>query len=168
MYLEAKRKNGELPRGLIKACAAFFPVAPRQVGRVFNEISKKVNHWKIDHDGDQYPDVLFQDGQRNNGGTIKHNRADVQAKVRATPLKDRMNLQVLSGYIDVPKATIHRIFKEGNLKRHSSALKPKLTDRNKNWNYDFARSKIDWSSEYDLRSGVKLVDFMDEVHVDKK
>ena len=97
-----------------------------------------------------------------------HNRADVQAKVLATALKDRMNLQDLSGNIDVPKATLHRIFKEGNLKRHSSALKPKLTDRNKNWRYDFARSKIDWSSEYDLRSGVKLVDFMDEIHVDEK
>ena len=83
LYLEAKKKNRELPRGSIKACANSCRTKTSR--RVFNEILKKVNHWKIDRDGDEYPDILFQDGQRNNGGTIKHNGADVQANVPQRP-----------------------------------------------------------------------------------
>ena len=105
---------------------------------VFNEISKKIQQWKINHDGEQCPDILFADGQRNNRGTIR------QAKPSDTSLKDRMNLKVLSGNIDMPKTRLHWIFKQVYLKQHS-LLKPKLTAGNMDWGCNFAWSKIGWS-----------------------
>ena len=167
LYLEGRKKNGELPRGSIKACAKFFPVAPRQVGRVFKEISDRINTWKVDNDGDEYPDHLFQNNQRENGAKRKHVPSAVQNRIKLVPLKDRMNLQVLSGHIDVPMTTLHRIFKEGHLYRHRNVLKPKLTDRNKKWRYEFARSKIDWD-DYDFRRPPQLSDMMDVIHIDEK
>ena len=166
LYLEGRKKNGELPWGAMRDCARFFPVAPRQVGRVYHNIDEKVKHWKIDHDGEQYPDKLFEDAQQKNGRPKKWDPLDIQQRTRGVPLSDRMNVEVLSEQIGVPKSSLHRLLQRGTLYKHTACLKPKLTAANIAWRYGHARSKV-VGYEHGMRR-MRISDMMDEIHIDEK
>ena len=72
--------------------------------------------------------------RRKNCGRKKL-RTDL-SDVLTVPLHRRRTIRSLANAIGVKKSTLHRWFKEGLLRRHSSTLKPLLTDDHKKTRLD--------------------------------
>jgi len=51
--------------------------------------------------------------------------------ITAIPFQDRTTLEDLARRLGVSKSHVHKHLKEGKIERHSSAIKPFLTDENK-------------------------------------
>ena len=79
------------------------------------------------------------------------------------PLSQRSTIRSLSAAINVPKSTLHRKFKQGQLRRHSNAIKPLLTDANKLQRTEFALSMLIPGT-----NPPKFQEMLDCVHVDEK
>nr|ABA96632.1 transposon protein, putative, Mariner sub-class [Oryza sativa Japonica Group] len=71
------------------------------------------------------------------------------------------HLQMQAG---VPKSTLHRMLKEGILRRHSNTLKPLLKEENKRSRLRWCLSMLDWHT---LPNEPKFVDMRNIVHIDE-
>ena len=76
------------------------------------------------------------------------------------PLNRRSNLRSLACATEISKSTLHRRLKEGDIRRHSSAVRPMLSEKNKVERVRFALSHI--------RSNGLFEDMYDHVHIDEK
>ena len=86
--------------------------------------------------------------------------------VREIPLSRRQSMRSLASALNVPLTRVFRRLKEGKLRRHSSNVKPLLTDSNKQQRVWFCLSKIDPIS-IEMREH-KFRDFFDMVYIDEK
>jgi hypothetical protein len=59
------------------------------------------------------------------------------ALLKSIPLRQRKNIRSLACAIGMPKSTVHKRITEGDLKRHTNAIQPSLTDQNK-------RCRVQW------------------------
>ena len=50
--------------------------------------------------------------------------------IKSIPLVNRKNVRALAAGMSLSASTIHRVIKDGRIKRHSNAIKPFLTDEN--------------------------------------
>jgi hypothetical protein len=77
------------------------------------------------------------------------------------PLSDRTCFRSTSAATGIPMTCLHRIVKRGAVRRHSSAVKPVLTEPNKQLRIQYALNNINMDRH--------LFDsMMDDVHVDEK
>ena len=76
------------------------------------------------------------------------------------PLAQRATLGSLAFAIGIPKTSLGRLLKTGNNVRHSSSLKPILTEENKQTCIKFRESLVQQNS--------LLMHMMQHVHVDEK
>ena len=80
-------------------------------------------------------------------------------------LHRRTTIRSVAAALDVSKSTMHRRIKEGNLKRHSNAIKPRLKEDNKKALLKLSLSMVDKCTLPNLQ---KFVDMYDIVYIDEK
>ena len=85
-------------------------------------------------------------------------------QLRSIPLKQRMIVEDVSSKLGISKSRIQRYLKKGLLRRHSSSIKPYLTDTNK-------MTRLKWCVdmvEQGLVGDPRFKDFFDYVFIDEK
>jgi DNA-binding Lrp family transcriptional regulator len=141
-----KTKPTVLSNGVTKEVAAQFMVPLRVVQRVWfdhlqgieNVCNKKpLNCW------------------------CKRVEVDPQAIMQIPPSK-RTTLKDLANELGISKSTLHRRFKEKEFRRHSNAIKPRITDDNKKARVRYALSMLDPDSEDPKFQGMYNIVHMDE------
>jgi len=85
-------------------------------------------------------------------------------QLRNIPLKQRMTIEDVSSRLGISKSRIQRYLKKSLLRRHSSSIKPYLTDANK-------KTRLKWCIdmiEQGLVGDPKFKDFFDFVFIHEK
>ena len=85
-------------------------------------------------------------------------------KLRDIPLKQRMTIEDVSSKLGISKSRIQRYLKRGFIRRHSSSIKPYLTDANK-------KTRLKWCIdmiEQGLVDDPKFKNLFDFVFIDEK
>ncbi|KAL4564074.1 hypothetical protein LXL04_028124 [Taraxacum kok-saghyz] len=146
--------NGELRRGSISDVAALSGVSKRTVSRIWKRA-------KV---------------QAENGSTIdlssmklkvvgrKRVQLDLN-QVSQIPLRRRTTVRSIAKSLGVSKSTLHRRIKEGELRPHTNAIKPDLTDANKTKRLEFCLSMITRPLS---NSNPTFHDMFNVVHIDEK
>jgi hypothetical protein len=90
--------------------------------------------------------------------------------VRGMPLTDRQTFSQLARNLLVSPSTVQRLFKRSHFRRHTSALKPFLIDKNKVSGVAYALAEIDGATlGAAAADGVaRFMDMFDCVDIDKK
>ena len=92
------------------------------------------------------PDNIFAgiaSRHKNSGRRSKYDIPEISAAVENVELSKRQTIRDVAEQIHVPKSSVHRIMKKtGFLKPHTSAVKPTLTDDNKDARLLFCRQHI--------------------------
>ena len=149
----SKRTDGKPVKGSFTATAAHFKVNPLTVSRI----------WKAGQNS------IVEGSIRANVSSKKKDKCGKKAteidldEIRAVPLSQRSTIRSLSAAINVLKSTLHRKFKQGQLRRHSNASKPLLTNANKLQTAEFALSMLIPGT-----NPPKFQEMLDCVHVDEK
>lgn len=101
--------------------------------------------------------------KKTNSGR-KKNEIDL-SDVANVPLQLRGTLRSFASAAGIPKSTLHRMLKEGLIRRHSNTLKPLLKEENKRSRLQWCISMLDWHT---LPNEPKFVDMRNIVHIDEK
>ncbi|KAF0685054.1 hypothetical protein As57867_003497, partial [Aphanomyces stellatus] len=105
--------------------------------------------------------VSVANRKKGNVGRKKAFTAEqIKEKLLAVPLADRTSFRSISEKTGIKLGTLHRCFKAGMFRAHSSAIRPFLTDANKYARLTFAASKVG----HDMTMNAML----DHVHLDEK
>ena len=83
------------------------------------------------------------------------------ATISTIPLNQRGTIRSTSAALRIPATTLHRRLQQGEIRAHSSAVKPQLTGENMTARMKLCRQHIDTDSRI-------FEDMMDVVHVDEK
>jgi DNA-binding transcriptional regulator YdaS (Cro superfamily) len=117
--------------------------------------------------------LLFGDGKSSRKrGKYKYDRDEVDAAIKAVPVKMRRSVRKVAMRIGMAKSTVNQYVhprypgEEPLLHRAISKLKPTLTDKNKEERYTFALDQINMATAHLLRP--RFLDMMDRVHIDEK
>ena len=175
------------PRAAFSAVAACFDVHRTTTARLWKQIQSKIPNLPTNQDDDDgsyngdnilldkhIPSAAFDTNMSaRRKGKFKHDRDDVQAKVAAIPFSKRRRTRMLAAQLETPQSSLMYILKEKGsvFRRHSNALKPKLTEENQQARLQFALSKINLNTTTPARHGPpqpKFNTLFDEVHVDEK
>jgi hypothetical protein len=84
--------------------------------------------------------------------------------LRNVPLKDRMTLEDVCNKLNMHKSKIQKLLKAGLIRRHSSSIKPYLTDANK-------KDRLKWCIDMidkDILDDPRFKDLFDIVFIDEK
>lgn len=81
------------------------------------------------------------------------------------PLNRRGTIRSLANALSVNKSSLHRLFKEGLLRRHSNSLRLYLKEENKLKRLQFALSMLDPST---LANNPKFIEMKNIIHSDEK
>ena len=115
-------------------------------------------------EANQNPDNIF-DGigsrRKNCGRRSNYNLDEISAAVENLGIEKRRTIRDVAEQVGVPKSTLHRLMKQtGFLRPHTSAVKPILTDENKNARVEFCRRHIGDNGRYAPMNNI--------IHVDEK
>jgi len=97
----------------------------------------------------------------NRGGKEKIDRDELFAAIQKIPLSERQTWRALAEQLEMPLATLFELKQKG-IFRHSSPLKPLLTDEHKWARVEHVLSKRD------PRRPMQYSNMFDEVHLDEK
>lgn len=151
--LLSAEKEGKLPKGVIGAVAAKFNVHRHTISRIW---TKAKADFKA---GMKFADVRSR--IKGNSGRKRKNRLEMQKKIESVELRKRSTLRSIAAASETPLSTLHKLLKEGFVKRVSNTVKPYLTQQNKIERLRFAVSM--------LVPGTSTFSVMhDVVHVDEK
>jgi hypothetical protein len=93
-------------------------------------------------------------------------RVDIDLlQVTNVSLNQRTTIRSLVGALNVSKTKMHKVFKEGQVRRHSSTLKTYLREQNKMEWLKFCTSMID---EQTVHYDPKFRDMHNIIHIDEK
>jgi hypothetical protein len=87
------------------------------------------------------------------------------SRVADIPLNRRGTIRPLAYALGISKSSVHRLFKEGLLRRHSNALRPYLKEENKKARLQWVLSKLDANT---LPNNPKFVDMKNIIHSNEK
>jgi hypothetical protein len=155
-FLLTQSTSGTLKKGSISTAARRFGFNTQTISSVWARGQASISN------GNDFANVSSRI-QGNSGR--KKKEIDI-AMVKDIPLRQRKNIRSLAFAMNVSKSTLHRRIKEGKLYRHSSALKPFLTEANKKSRLQYALSMIEPTS-----LNTELPTFkgsFDRVHIDEK
>ena len=118
--------------GVLSRVAKSFDVDRHTMSRLWRETrdrlireNKTIEEAAQDHE-------FFQTKKGNRGRKETYDRKLLRGIVRGIPKKSRRNFRTLAVATGVPRSTLHRMMhKERVFKRHSSPLKPILSEENK-------------------------------------
>jgi len=185
--LVALSDDGKPPRAAFSAVAAHFSVHRTTTARSWKQTNSKITDLPSNEDDDDgsdngnnilldkhIPAAAFDTNMSSRRkGKFKHDRDAIKAKVAAIPFSKRRRTRMLAAQLETPQSTLMHILKEKGsvFRRHSNALKPKLTEENQQARLQFALSKINFNTTTPTRHGPPQPIFntlFDEVHVDEK
>lgn len=86
-------------------------------------------------------------------------------RIKLIPLRKRTTIRGIAHALNLSTATVHRRIKDGNLRPHSNALRPGLTDANKIARVNFCLKMIDKGM---TQSSNSFIDMLDRIHIDQK
>jgi hypothetical protein len=99
--------------------------------------------------------------KKERGRNTKYSRDDLNAAIREIPLTLRRNLRTLAKRLQVSTNVLVRFKKAGEIRTHTSALKPTLTEFNEIQRVEYALSFVDEAT-------MKFKLMYDMIHVDEK
>ena len=133
-------KNGKLGKKDTRRVADQFGVHIRSVQRLWKRGKIQLAH--------NIPVVVASHKKGRSGH--KAIPLDLE-QLRNIPLKQRMTIEDVSSKLGISKSRIQRYLKKGLLRRHSSSIKPYLTDANKKTRLKWCVDMIDQSLVGDPR-----------------
>jgi hypothetical protein len=142
-------KNGRPMKGSFKMVATRFGVHWKTISRIWKHAQESIAA------GTLVPYLKM----RHTGAKMKV--TDVNAIVTSVPLRRRTTLRALSAATGIPTMTLWRRKKDGAIRAHSNAIKPLLTDQNKNDRLRFCLSMLQPST-------MTFLPMHDVVYVDEK
>nr|ACV32574.1 mar14 transposase [synthetic construct] len=152
--LAGKTNNGILRKNATTEVAAMFNVKRARVQAIWRRVKQcRAQGIPID----------VRSRKKKNCGRKKKeiNLTDV-ANV---PLQQRGTLRSFASASGIPKSTLHKMLKEGLLRRHSNTLKPLLKEENNQSRLRWCLSMLDWHT---LPNQPKFIDMRNIVHIDEK
>ena len=177
LVLWSKQQSGDLKDGSFGEVAKLFGVHKSTISRLWRAMNKKIedNMLEAGEAGDGEFNVnqlltdmeFFRSGKFNRGRPKKWDRSTMKEEIRRIPLGERTNWRALSVNVGIPKSTLHDMRRQGTFKRHSSALKPRLTEENKLARIEHVLEEID-PTTIDGRREAKYKNMHDRVDVDEK
>jgi hypothetical protein len=148
--------EGKLRLGSIEDAAKKFDIGREAVSRLWNNSTTTRLQ--------QYPDwneILSKKNER--GRKPLYDREAVKEACKEVARKKRKTIRALASSIDIPRSTIHRMKALDKIfVRHTSSLKPVLTDNHKLARIDYCLSMRDKGDP------TRFADMYDMVHVDEK
>jgi hypothetical protein len=177
--------NGKMKRGILQKLSIQLGFERTTISRQWAGMRKKLAHLLNNQDEDDHMgiihtsyDILFgiKHSDRRKG-KFKHDREELKAAALAIHQDRRPSLRHLSAQMGVPLTTLYYLLKgrkaptyqngETIFLRHSSKLKPTLTDENKLTRFLFAISRIKEQGT-SLRGPMKFDGQYNRVHIDEK
>lgn len=142
--------NGKLKRGMIKCISEKFSVSTQTVSKI----------WKRGQSTRPSNVLSLKKGQV---GRKKKNHL-LAGRICNVPLNKRKTIRSLAGALNMPKSSLHDQFKNGSLRRCTSALKPTLTAANKKERVLFALQHMHF-----FQNGIiEFTNMYDVIHIDEK
>lgn len=171
-------REGSTTPAIVTTTANLFKVTKNTIRRLWRETMQKVEEEQEREAGNNDFDLysllttvsFYESGSKRRGRKIKWDRDALKTQVRDIPLKNRRNWKELSCSTGIPKTTLHHMFRSGTFRRHSSSLKPLLSEQNKLARLEHALDEVDPVSLQfgDDGDGPMFKDFMDRIDVDEK
>ena len=129
---QQENNNGHLKRGSASQQAKKFDCDRKTVSRFWRQMMERVRAHNLTCDEaiTQGPD-FFASNCVNRGRPLKWNQEEVSAQVEELALRDRITYENLSKKIGIPRTTLQLMLRKGEFKRHTSSLKPTLTEDQK-------------------------------------
>ncbi|XP_021725286.1 uncharacterized protein LOC110692558 [Chenopodium quinoa] len=149
-WLLVKNSTGKLKRGTVKEASELFGVYRTTIYR----ISKQAK-------------ALWQNGDAVNMDSKKPKRVGKKgkhidlSKISEIPFHKRGNIRALAIALGVSKSTIHRFIKSGQIKPHTNALKPALTENN-------IKERLKWCLKAIDQDNGMFNDMYNTIHLDEK
>ena len=157
--LQGALKDGKLPHGELTKIAKIFGVTRVTISNLWKKGTRANGGRSVALI--RSPNILRSS---NVGGRrSKYDIEEVRAHVKSVPLRLRKCVRDLAAQVGLPKSTLQDFIKskKNGFRKHSSALKPMLTETNKYERVLWALSKVD-------ASGERYRNMEDEIHVDEK
>jgi hypothetical protein len=145
-------ENRILRRGAINDIAALFNVTRLTVSALWKRGIASLQS------GGSVMDVS---SRKRNYGWKWNDVVDQLKAINNVPLNRRGTVRSAASSLAIPKTSFHRAIKRGNIRPHTNAIKPLLTNINKEQRVVFCKSNI--NTERDM-----FHDMLDVVHVDEK
>lgn len=150
--------NRPLPYGAISMVAKKFQIGREVVSKMWNKATLSRSLGVVVKE-----EVISHNGSRRAGKT-KWDTDEMVKETKAIPRKKRKTYRALATRLGMPKSTVHRMKQKRKVfVRHSSALKPTLTDVNKLARVSYALEQRDAAED-----NKNYENMYDRVHVDEK
>lgn len=178
-----QQENGRPGRGSVPRIAAEFNVDRRTIERLWRTHKNKIDEYVNNHNGAPVDEgdirnlindlTFYESGRHLSGRKMKWDITALKGEVKAMPLTNRQNFVMLSRNIAVPRTTLQRMKKDGHFRRHTSSLKPYLTEENKVARIIYALDEVDGATHVGgvgtAGDGiVRFKDMFDRVDIDEK
>ncbi len=150
-------RKGRPAQGAFSKVAAQYNVHPKTVSRIWHRGRSSLEAGAI---------VADVSSKRKGSCGPKSKMNDINFALTALPLNRRGSLRSISAATGIPITTLHRQLKAGSIRRHSSTIKPLLTDTNKKDRLKYCLSMIFDPKFPDQLP--KFQDMLDCIHVDEK
>jgi protease II len=148
-----KSNREKLKRNTTKEVAELFNVNRHAVWRIWRQAKQcRANGLTVD----------VRSRKANNGR--KRVELDLSL-VEVIPLHRRCSIRSLAHSLGMPSSTVHRMFKDGFLRRHSNSLKPYLREENKKERLKWCLSMLD---DHTLQTQPKFKEMKNIIHQDEK
>jgi DNA invertase Pin-like site-specific DNA recombinase len=148
-----KSVNGRLKRNTTTRVVEMLHVSKYQVRRVWQRVKEcraQGRRWMLDQRGLRI-------------AAAKKIQVDLSEVLRL-PLHRRTTIRSVAAALGVPKSTLHRRFKEGQLRRHSNTLKPLLKEANKKERLRWCICMLDPQT---LPNKPKFIEMDNIIHLDE-
>ena len=131
-------ENRQLPYGAISMVAKNFEVSRQTVSALWNKSILSRLAQKV------HKDEVFSHNDNRNKGNRKWDEDEMLAVAKTIPRKQRKTYRALAKRLDVPLTTLYLMkTKRKVFVRHTSSLKPALTDDHKIARIDYALAQRD-------------------------
>lgn len=150
-WLLEESNGGRLRRGAVKDAASQFGVATKTINRIWSRGRQSIASGAI----------VANVSSLKAGRVGKKKMPFDSNAIKAVPLLARQSIRALATALNIPKSTLHDRLKEGSIRRHSSAVKPLLTDQNKLARVQFCIASLNLETRM-------FGDMMNMVHIDEK
>ncbi|ETL99801.1 hypothetical protein L917_03394 [Phytophthora nicotianae] len=155
-FLLDRSDNGEISGGDISAAVAKYERHRSTISRLW-ELHKKTRT-EENRLGNLASGLIGSCGRK------AIDTDELRLQIRKIPLSRRMTIKSLAAALGVSTTVIRRLLKEGAFRRHSSNVKPALTEENR-----LARVQFALSHTTRKRGGeMVFADMFDVVHIDEK
>ena len=148
-------KGVELPRGFQQKMAVKYTVSRWTIGRLWKAVKNHLLHSQA------------LKPTKNYKGNVGRKRIAVgDEEIMALPLRKRCNIRSMANALNISKSALHRQVKWGKVRRHTSSLKPGLTDKNKVQRLRFCLQELQTPTTNN--QVISFKDMYNGIHVDEK